>query len=126
MSALVESHPLDLGYLLYKRLHCLVLSHIVQPVHDQSRLSDLVDYINDIRSDSVWTWHNVPAGLSKLKHPLSVGGSMYARLVRDGRIIVELDASCPRGVEAEFVFEEKPETCNFNAYVAMAPDAAEF
>ena len=53
MSALVESHPLDLWYLLYERLDRLVLSRIVQPVHIQGGLSDLVDYLNDLtRLDS--------------------------------------------------------------------------
>lgn len=47
---------------------------------------------------------------------------MYVRLIRDGRIIVELDAACSRGSEKGFIFEGKPETYNFNAYVTMAPD----
>lgn len=66
-----------------------------------------------------WHWHNVPAGLSKLKCPLTVGESMHVRLVRDGRVILELDASSRK---VPYVFEGEPETYNFNVYVAMAPE----
>ena len=52
-------------------------------------------------------WHGIPAGLSKLKHPLAVGGSMYVRLLRDGKTVIDLDASRE---EVPFVFEAEPET----------------
>lgn len=50
---------------------------------------------------------NVPAGVSKLQIPLVPGQAIAATLARGGVNVVEM--------KPDFVFEENPETYNYNA-----------
>ncbi|KAI0753394.1 glycoside hydrolase family 71 protein [Daedaleopsis nitida] len=59
--------------------------------------------------------YSIGQGLSKLSHPMVAGGGMRARLMRDGEIVAECSPS-----REEFVVRERPETYNFNVYVASS------
>ncbi|KAI0732491.1 glycoside hydrolase family 71 protein [Fomitopsis betulina] len=58
---------------------------------------------------------NVPAGVTKLSHPVNPKGSMRARMERDGVVAAECIPE-----QDGFRFQERPKTYNFNAYCAMS------
>ncbi|KAI0644960.1 glycoside hydrolase family 71 protein [Trametes meyenii] len=58
----------------------------------------------------------VDNGVWKLSHPMVPGEGMKATMVRAGTIV----AQCAPGRD-EFVVQERPETYNFNVFVAMSP-----
>ena len=62
-------------------------------------------------SDAVTT--DVPAGVSKIAHPLVVGGNMKAILTRDNKEVVNL-------TPAGFTFTATPQVFNYNAFVAAS------
>ncbi|KAF9046563.1 glycoside hydrolase [Panaeolus papilionaceus] len=55
----------------------------------------------------------VPAGVSKLAMPISAGGIMKGNIVRDGKVVLELNPT-------QFQFQGSPKTYNYNAFVAHA------
>lgn len=57
----------------------------------------------------------VEGGVAKLSHPMVAGGSMKAKMVRDGVVVAE----CAPERDG-FRVEECPKTYNFNAYVAAS------
>jgi len=59
---------------------------------------------------------NIPAGLSKLSHPLEPGGTMRASLYRDENLVTHVDAA-----ELGFHFDPSPGVYNFNVLVATSP-----
>ncbi|KAI0800253.1 glycoside hydrolase family 71 protein [Fomes fomentarius] len=58
----------------------------------------------------------VHRGVSKLSHPIVPGGSMHAKMVRNGAVVAECAPS-----RAEFEVQEQPRMYNFNVYVAASP-----
>ncbi|KAF9646184.1 glycoside hydrolase family 71 protein [Thelephora ganbajun] len=58
---------------------------------------------------------NVPAGLSKLSHPLESNGTMRASLYRGEDLVAHVDAA-----ELGFHFNPSPRVYNFNVLVAMS------
>ena len=58
---------------------------------------------------------NVPAGLSKLSHPLEPDGTMKVSLYRNEDLVAYVDAA-----ELGFNFNPSPGVYNFNAFVAMS------
>jgi len=62
-------------------------------------------------SDAVTS--DIPAGVSKIAHPLVAGGTMRAILTRDHKEVVNL---APEG----FTFIANPEVYNFNSFVAAS------
>jgi len=69
-------------------------------------LSSAPDYSDAVTSE-------IPAGISKIVHPLVVGGTMKAVITRDGKEVVNLT---PEG----FNFTATPQVYNFNAFVAAS------
>lgn len=63
-------------------------------------------------TDSDIQTFNVQSGVTKLSIPLTPGGSMHAKIERNGATVVQLDP--------EFTFEANPQTYNWNAFVTMA------
>lgn len=59
----------------------------------------------------------VHRGVSKLSHPIIPGGSMYAKMVRNGAVVAECAPA-----RAGFEVQERPRTYNFNVYVAASPN----
>jgi len=57
----------------------------------------------------------VPAGVSKLSHPVDPKGSMRARMEREGVLVAECAPE-----RHGFRFQERPEVYNFNVYCAMS------
>jgi glucan endo-1,3-alpha-glucosidase len=55
---------------------------------------------------------NVPAGVSKLSVPLTVGGGMHGTIQRGGQTVVDVK---PDG----YTFEQNIQTYNYNAFVAF-------
>ena len=58
---------------------------------------------------------DVPAGVTKLSHPVDPRGSMRARMERNGVTVAE----CMPERDG-FQFQEHPKTYNFNVYCAMS------
>lgn len=58
---------------------------------------------------------DVPAGVTKLSHPVDSRGSMRAKMERSGIVVAE----CMPEREG-FRFQEHPKTYNFNVYCAMS------
>ena len=58
---------------------------------------------------------NVPAGVTKLSHPVDPNGSMKARMERVGVIVAECTPE-----RDGFRFQAHPKTYNFNVYCAMS------
>ncbi|KAI0316034.1 glycoside hydrolase [Amylostereum chailletii] len=63
-------------------------------------------------SDSNSQTFAVVAGMNKLSIAISAGGTMYAKLVRDGQTVVELSPS--------FTFNGSPSSYNYNAFAASS------
>ncbi|THH18680.1 hypothetical protein EW146_g2344 [Bondarzewia mesenterica] len=57
----------------------------------------------------------IPAGISKLSHPLVPGGGIQVQMIRNGVVV----AQCAPTTD-EFCVHERPEVYNFNAFVAMS------
>lgn len=55
----------------------------------------------------------IPAGVSKIAHPLVPGGTMRAVLTRDHEEVVNLAPEC-------FTFAANPEVFNYNAFVVAS------
>ncbi|KAJ3486672.1 hypothetical protein NLI96_g4080 [Meripilus lineatus] len=64
-------------------------------------------------TDGTTSVFEVPAGVTKLSVPLTPGGYMHGRIVRDGQAIVDLKPE-------NYTFEANPKTYNYNAFVAFA------
>ena len=69
-------------------------------------------WARDDRPDRTFS---VGKGLSKLSYPMEVGGGMGAQIIHNGMVVAECAPS-----KDEFVVQERPQTYNFNAFVAMS------
>ncbi|KAI0827705.1 glycoside hydrolase family 71 protein [Trametes gibbosa] len=58
---------------------------------------------------------SVGGGIHKASYPMSPGGGMEVRIIRDGIVVAE----CAPSLD-EFRVQERPQTYNFNAFVAMS------
>lgn len=72
----------------------------------QITLSSAPDGCDAVTSD-------IPAGVSKIVHPLVAGGTMRAILTRDHEVVVDLAPEC-------YTFTAYPEVFNYNAFVAAS------
>ncbi|KAI0366749.1 glycoside hydrolase family 71 protein [Pilatotrama ljubarskyi] len=69
-------------------------------------------WAKDDRDARTWT---VGTGIHKLSHPMVVGGSINAQIIRAAQVVAEC-----RPTPDEFVVQERPRTYNYNAFVAMS------